>query len=405
MIRPGLLAGLRVLEVSSFVAAPLGGMTLAQLGADVIRIDPVGGAADRTRWPRAGDVSLYWAGLNKGKRSLEIDVRSGEGRDLIRRLVAALPPASGVFITNAVGQPWLGHAALSHLCPDLIHLHVQGKGSGEPAVDYTVNAEMGFPMVTGPAGHAEPVNHVLPAWDIACGLYAAVAVLAADRERRTTGTGRQLTVALHDVALAMAGNLGFLAEAQLGAAPRPRIGNHLYGGFARDFASRDGARFMIVALTARHWRDLLDVTGCVDAAEALERATGADFAREDDRFAYREVLAGLLARWFETHDAKDVESALAPTAIIWSRYRSFHDVVRQIEASSRPNPMLATIAQPGVGEFIVPSSPISIDGSFATPEPAPRLGHDNSMVLSEVLGLSEQGIDDLVRRGVIGASA
>ena len=86
----GILAGLRVVEGSAFVAAPLGGMTLAQLGADVIRFDQIGGGLDHERWPLAGDgQSLFWAGLNKGKRSIELDLRSPEGRELATALVTA----------------------------------------------------------------------------------------------------------------------------------------------------------------------------------------------------------------------------------------------------------------------------------------------------------------------------
>src|SRR5215510_7547073 len=102
------LAGLRILEISSFVAAPLGGMTLAQLGAEVIRIDPVDGAGDTRRWPLApSGVSLYWTGLNKGKRSVALDFRSAEGRRIVADLVAASGPDGGIVLTNAVGRNWL----------------------------------------------------------------------------------------------------------------------------------------------------------------------------------------------------------------------------------------------------------------------------------------------------------
>ena len=91
---------MRIVEISSFVAVPLAGMTLAQLGAEVIRVDPIGGAADYHRWPLTEDGnSIYWAGLNKGKRSVAADMRSADGQELVQRLIAE----SGVFITNVVG--------------------------------------------------------------------------------------------------------------------------------------------------------------------------------------------------------------------------------------------------------------------------------------------------------------
>ena len=148
------LAGLRVIELATFVAGPLGGMTLAQLGAEVIRVDPPGGAADYTRWPLAASgASIYWTGLNKGKRSLVADFRSAEGRDLIARLIAASGPEGGIVLTNA-DRPWLSHQTLSKARPDLIQVRIDGLRDGRPAVDYTVNASTGFPFVTGPEEHA-----------------------------------------------------------------------------------------------------------------------------------------------------------------------------------------------------------------------------------------------------------
>jgi hypothetical protein len=177
------LAGVRIIEISSFVAVPLAGMTLAQLGAEVTRVDPVGGAADYRRWPLTDDgTSIYWAGLNKGKQSVAVDVRSEQGQDLIQRLIAD----AGILITNVAGRQWHSHETLERLRPDLIHVEVSGRADGGTGVDYTVNAGIGFPMVTGPTALATPVNHVLPAWDVACGLYTALAVVTAVRHRDAT---------------------------------------------------------------------------------------------------------------------------------------------------------------------------------------------------------------------------
>src|SRR5690349_1803475 len=126
-----MLQGLRVLEISSFVAAPLGGMTLAQLGADVIRVDPIGGATDVRRWPLHGSgTSIYWAGLNKGKRSIMVDQRTPEGRELVARLAAQ----AGVVLTNAARPRY--EDLVAHR-PGLIHVQIEGHPGGRPAVDYT----------------------------------------------------------------------------------------------------------------------------------------------------------------------------------------------------------------------------------------------------------------------------
>ena len=368
MAAEGLLAGLRVVEVSSFVAAPLGGMTLAQLGAEVVRVDPVGGGPDFGRWPLAASgTSLYWTGLNKGKRSVTADFGSPEGRRRVTELVAR----AGVLLTNAGGRGFLDDAALRELRPDLIHLQIRGRHDGRPAVDYTVNAATGFPLVTGPPEHDGPVNHVLPAWDIACGLYAALGIAAAERRRVRTGEGCFLRVALEDVALAMAGNLGFLAEAQFGAA-RERVGNHLYGSFARDFACRDGGRVMVVALTPRHWRDLVAVTGTAAPVTALEEGLGADFRREGDRYTYREALAALFGRWFAERSLAEVTAALGGTSVLWETYRTFTELAA--DPRLRANPLMSVVEQPGVGEYLAPGSPLSVDGTPAPARPAPGLG-------------------------------
>jgi 2-methylfumaryl-CoA isomerase len=376
------LAGLRVIEVSSFVAAPLGGMTLAQLGAEVIRIDPLGGAPDTTRWPLAPNGgSLYWAGLNKGKRSVVLDLRSPEGQRAVVDLVAGSGADGGIVLTNA-GYPWLSYEALRAARTDLIHLRITGHHDGSPAVDYTVNAGVGFPLTTGAEDTTGPVDHVLPAWDVACGLYAAVGILAAERHRRRTGAGQAITLPLGDVALAVTGHLGFLAEGHFTNAGRPRIGNHLYGGFARDFQTGSGDFVMIVTLTPRHYADLARVTGRGEALAAVEQALGADFTKDSDRYAHREVIAALLAPWFAGHTTEEVTEALKGTSVLWDRYRTFAELAAAPETLA--NPLVGLISQPGIGEILATGLPLAQPGTPQTPVPAPLLGADTDAVLREL---------------------
>ncbi|MDF2827315.1 MAG: hypothetical protein K0R01_598, partial [Mycobacterium sp.] len=335
------LAGVRIIEISSFVAVPLAGMTLAQLGAEVTRVDPVGGAADYRRWPLTDDgTSIYWAGLNKGKQSVAVDVRSEQGQDLIQRLIAD----AGILITNVAGRQWHSHETLERLRPDLIHVEVSGRADGGTGVDYTVNAGIGFPMVTGPTALATPVNHVLPAWDVACGLYTALAVATAVRHRDATGAGQRISIPLENVALATAGNLGFLTEVMINGASRSRIGNSIYGQYGQHFTSSDGDSFMVVALTGRHFRDLTELTGTTKAVAALGVALGADFTDEGDRYRHRDALTGLFTVWFTAHDAARVSEALSSTSILWERYRTFADVVT--DAKVTDNPLFTSLDQP-----------------------------------------------------------
>ncbi|OBA63283.1 mesaconyl-CoA isomerase [Mycobacterium sp. 1100029.7] len=392
------LAGVTVVEVSSFVAAPLCGLTLNQLGAQVIRVDPIGGASDVQRWPLApGGTSIYWTGLNKGKRSATIDLRSAEGQDLISRLIVE---GDGIVVTNAAGLPWLGHERLAEKRSDVITVHLLGRGDGSTGVDYTVNAGIGFPLVTGPPSHDGPINHVLPAWDVCCGLYAALAVVSAVRRRDQSGAGARISLALEDVALATAGNLGLLTEPQVIGTQRERLGNAIYGQYGQDFTSRDGVRFMLVTLTGRHFRDLVRVTGTETAVSALADALGVDFATEGDRYRYRDVLSGLFATWFADHNADHVTAALSDTTVLFERYSTFAQTAAGPKVTA--NPLFSALDQPGVGEYLAAGMPVAFDGNHATSAPAPALGQDTADVLTQYLGLTQDDIARLVSAKTIG---
>ncbi len=386
------LAGVRIIEISSFVAVPLAGMTLGQLGAEVTRVDPVGGAADYRRWPvtEAGD-SIYWAGLNKGKRSAAIDVRSPEGQALIQRLVVD----AGILITNVAGRQWHSYETLAESRPDLIHVEVSGRADGGTGVDYTVNAGIGFPMVTGPVGLDAPVNHVLPAWDVACGLYTALAVTTALRHRDATGEGGRISIPLENVALATAGNLSFFTEVMVNGVARERIGNSIFGQYGQQFVSSDGAAFMIVALTGRHFRDLTEVTGTAKAVAALGNALDADFTDEGDRYRHRDALTGLFTVWFTDHTGEEVSAALSATSILWERYRSFADVVADPKVTA--NPLFTELDQPRIGRHLAAGLPLSIDGVYPPAVAAPELGDDTVCRASGTSGV-DRGRDRAARR-------
>lgn len=392
-LRP--LAGVRVIEIASFVAVPLAGMTLAQLGADVVRIDPVGGAADYRRWPVTEDgTSIYWTGLNKGKRSLVADLRAPEGQRLVQRLIAE----SGVVLTNMTGRQWLSFDTLVNERADLIHLEVVGRADGSTAVDYTVNAATGFPLVTGPAEYSAPINHVLPAWDIACGLHGALAVVAALHRRDRTGEGCRVRLALEDVALGTASALGFLTEAMINGTRRERIGNALYGQYGQTFTGSDGACFMIVTLTDHHFRDLTELTGTTKIIAALAEARDIDFTDEGQRYRHRDVLTGLFDGWFAERTGAQIEAALAGTSLLWDRYRSFAEAAADERLCG--NAMFTKLHQPRVGDYLAAGLPASLDGAHPPAVAAPDLGAHTVQVLTD-LGMTTDEIDQLRRSGTV----
>lgn len=393
----GILAGLRVVESAAFVAAPLGGMTLAQLGADVIRCDPIGGGLDHGRWPLTKDgKSLYWAGLNKGKRSIAVDTASPRGREIVAALATAPGPNAGLFITNFPAKGWLAYETLSKRRADLIMVNVMGNADGSSAVDYTVNCSVGFPYATGPVGHEGAINHLLPAWDAITGVTAAVGLLAAERHRSRTGQGQFIKLPLSDVALAMTANLGHVAEYQINGEVRQRVGNALYGAFGRDFTTRDRQRIMVVAITLRQWQVLVEVTGLTAEIAALEKSRGMDFRREGDRFIARDALFPLVEGWIAARDLSAVAGEFDRVGVCWGLYRDFGDLVANDPRCSPANPMFALVEQPGIGRYLMPGSPLDFSGlARVPPRPAPLLGQHTDEVLAEVLGFSSREIGEL----------
>ncbi|MFN6979457.1 MAG: CoA transferase [Gemmobacter sp.] len=399
----GILNGLRVVEGSAFVAVPLAGLTLAQMGADVIRFDRIQGGLDAHRWPVTADgTSLFWAGLNKGKRSLAVDLSHPEGQEIVAALITAPGPDAGLFLTNLRVRGWMDYPALSARRPDLIMVSLTGTRRGEPAVDYTINPALGFPMATGPEGSAEPVAHVLPAWDCIAGQMVANTALAAERHRLRSGQGQLCELSLKDVAAGMLGHLGIVGEVLANGVDRPKAGNALYGAFGQDFVTRDGRRIMVIGLTDRQWRGLVAVMGLEAAMAALAARTGRDLRREGDRWLARAEIAALMAPWIAARDLAEIAARFDGAGLTWSVFRSFAEAVRGDPDLSPDNPMVAMVDHPGIGPLPTPGSPVAFGAvPRVPPGPAPRLGEHSEAILADVLGLASGAIGRLVDAGVV----
>jgi 2-methylfumaryl-CoA isomerase len=383
------LSGMRVVEASAFVAAPLGGMTLAQMGADVIRIDPLGGGLDYRRWPVTKDnTSLFWAGLNKGKRSVAIDIASAQGRELAMALICAPGDDAGMLLTNFPPRGWLDFEKLRVRRTDLIQLTIQGDRHGNSNVDYTVNARVGMPYVTGAEDGDGAVNHVLPAWDLITGQMAATGLLAAERHRRKTGLGQEIKLALEDVGLAMVGHLGFIAEAQLGA-PRQRHGNELFGTFARDFVCSDGQRVMVVGLTLKQWRSICEACQISHQIAQLGERLRLDLDAEGNRFVARKDIAAIVGPWIAARTLSEVAAVFDSHGVCWGRYQTLAELVQTDQACSEANPIFKTIDQAGIGRYLAAGSPLRFGALEAIgAQPAPLLGQHTHEVLHDLLGIT-----------------
>lgn len=388
----GILDGVRVIEGSAFVAAPTAGMTLAQLGADVIRFDAPGGGLDFKRWPLDGDGnSLFWSGLNKGKRSIEVDLRSDEGRDTLSRLITAPGPGNGIFLTNFPARGWMSYEALKERRDDLIMVVMTGNHDGSSEVDYTVNPSAGFPEAMGPRDCAVPTNSLMPAWDTAMGGLAVAGLLAALRHRDQTGEGQLVTIALSDVAFATVGNLGRIAEVQLEGRDQPRDGNYLYGAFGGDFPTSDGRRVMVVGLTGRQWKALKEATGTEELFATVEQATGHDLRGEAGRYKARDLIRELLTPWFAERSLEQIRATFAGTGVSWGPYQTFKQLVAEDPRCSTENPMFTEVEHP-VGTYLTPASPLRFSVSGRLPATrSPRLGEHTDEVLAELDGQPDAG--------------
>lgn len=405
-----LLKGLRVVEGAAFIAGPSCTMHMAQLGAEVIRFDNIGGGPDFTRWPvTPRGASLYWEGMNKGKKSIALNLSSPEGRELAVALAAAPGDNAGLFVTNYPVNGFLSYANLQQKREDIICVRVMGWADGAPGMDPTINAATGVPLMTGPEHLKEPVNHALPAWDLITGAYAAFALMAALHARSHSGRGQDVRVPLADIGMASLSHTGQIAEVLSTGADRPRTGNHLFGALGRDFATRDGRRIMVVALTSNQWRALVKTLDIAAPIAALESELGLSFAGADAglRYLHRERLCAVIEIAVAARDSAELFPALDANNVTWGPYQTVLEAVTHDARLVTDNPMFQSIAQPSGLTYPAagPAATFAAEtrGRLA---PAPQLGAHTDEVLAQVLGLPDHEIGRLHDAGIVaGAEA
>jgi 2-methylfumaryl-CoA isomerase len=398
-----LLPDISVIEVSSFVASPTAGLYLAQMGASVIRVDQIGGGQDFRRWPvtAAGD-SLSWENLNRAKQSLALDLTRAEGRELLVELCQR----TGNLITNLPVRGFLAHEKLAAGRADMISVRVMGWPDGAVALDYTANAAVGYPALTGPLDSDAPVNHVLPAWDLLTGAYGAFAMLAAIRRREAGGGGGEVRLPLTDIAMGTAANMGRVAEVLYTGHDRERLGNAVFGTIGRDFVTRDGVRIMLVAINERQWEGLVRALDIGERIAALESALAVRFAGDDSvRFTHRTAIFTIIEQAVGALTHAEASARFDAEGVVHGRYQSMLDAVQDPRLLSE-NPMFSAGADNPSG-FAYPAA-----GAFATlptdqrlaAAPAPRNGEHSEAVLTECLGLGSGAIARLIDAGVVGAA-
>lgn len=380
------LTGVSIVESSAFVPAPLAGMALSQFGADVIRVDAIGGGIDYRRAPCVNESgrSLFWTSLNAGKRSLAIDFRKPEARELLQELVIQ----TGNLLTNRAAS-WLNHSALSERRKDLISCVIEGNPDGSSAMECTIQSATGLPMLARKSLEDGPVNSPFPAWDVITAYQAAFSFMGAINRRLVSGQGSEIKLAMSDVAFSTISHLGLLPEAEISGRDRPPAGNDVYGAFGRDFRTADGTYVMVVAITLPQWQALVACCQAQAAISSAQERCGLDFNDELQRYEGREVIAQLLSPWFRAREFSEVERALNVSKVSWGKYATVKQLLDADHRVGTQNPLFERRVTPGVGEHLGAHLAARFENCERTGSSgAALLGTHTDEILHTVLGLS-----------------
>jgi crotonobetainyl-CoA:carnitine CoA-transferase CaiB-like acyl-CoA transferase len=387
-----------VLDLTRVLAGPLSTMLLGDMGAEVIKIERPGTGDDTRGWgpPFVGSESAYYLGVNRNKRSLTLDLSTGEGRDILRRLV----PLADVVIDNfkmGTLERWgLDDEWFTQQAPRVVRCTISGYGSagpkaGMPGYDFILQAESGLMSITGePDGASMKLGVAIV--DICTGLLATISVLSALTARQSTGLGQRTEVNLHDTGLLMLANV---AANHLASGEIPgRYGNgHPNIVPYRTFDASDGE----VAVAVGNDEQFRKLAVLLDSPEWADDPR---FARNRDRVANRELIDGLIQQEFGTRTRSEWIEEFDRVGIPSGPINNVAEALSSPQTRARD--MVTAVDHPLLGLVRMLGLPISFDQTPATIRShPPGLGEHTAEVLGEMLGMGGSEIDDLRARGVV----
>ena len=394
----GALAGLRVLDLTRILAGPLCTMMLGDLGADVLKIEPVAGGDDTRGWgpPFAGGESAYFLGVNRNKRSLTLDLATEAGREILAGLVARADVLVENFKTGTLETWGVGDAWLADHAPRVVRCSITGYGTSgprarQPGYDFVLQAESGLMSICG-APDGPPTKYGVAIVDVCTGMLACSAILAALQARPRTGRGQRVEVSLHDAALAMLVNV---ASSYLVAGQEARrFGNgHPTIVPYTTYPTRDGQMAVAVGNDAQFAR-------FAEAVGRPEWARDARFTRNRDRVVHRDVLDGLVADVLRGDVARAWLDRLRAAGVPCGRINTVAQALDDPHAAARG--MVETVENPAAGALRLLGIPFKLAGTPATVRrPPPTLGQHTEEILRDELGLGAARVAELRAQKVI----
>jgi crotonobetainyl-CoA:carnitine CoA-transferase CaiB-like acyl-CoA transferase len=393
---PGPLAGIRVLDFTRVLAGPAASLALADLGAEVIKVEPPGSGDETRDFPPIRDgESHYFLSVNRGKKSIVIDLKSDAGLQLAKDLAAKCDVVVENYRPGVMDRLGLGYAALSAINPRLIYCAISGYGQtgplrDNPSFDIVLQAMSGALSVNGEKD-GPPIKHAIPLGDLVGGINGPIAILAALHERHATGRGRYIDVSLMD---GLIGLLGYLAQLVFftGEDPKPQGSQHLnlvpYGSFP----AKDGA-IIVACLTNGFWGKICTALGRPELSDDPR------YDSIDKRRNARDEVNAIVS-------AATAEKTVDELVTLFTEHQVPHAPVLGIGAAlAQPQAvareMVVEVEHARLGRIPIVNRPIRFDEKQPRPEAPPVLGQHTDAILAQVLGLSAEEVAELRASGAV----
>lgn len=387
------LHGIRVIDLGQYIAGPSVAQTLSDLGADVIKVESPGGDQARSVGP-FGEAMVR--AYNRDKRSIALNLRAGEGRDILHRLIADADVLVGNFRHGSADRLGIGPQTLSEKYPRLVHASITGFGTGgpssaRPGLDIAAQAEFGLMHMTG-AGDGEPQRVGAAVADVSAANAVVHGILAALFRRERTGRGGHVESSLMEATLAV--QAAVWGEYQLtGKAPRRRGNGQANAAPAADVVEVADGHIVVSAYASAKWLALCRLIGRPDLA------TDPRFLDNPSRVANRPALLAVLAEAFSSLTRAQAVAMLDSAGIVCGAVRAYDEIDRDedVEASG----ILVQVADPGGEDYRVPGQAFTVDGARRhASAAAPVVGAHTVEILTD-LGYSPDAIDAMYTRGAV----